>query len=141
MDRKFYNYSRETRIRVDLRKSCFKNLGAVIVTIPLLLLYHFFSFVSHQQRNNVIRYWYASMVWFSGLTICCYGKPANVHLVSNHVTYLDIPVLGSFQDVRFVSKSEVASWPVIGYFARLANTIFIERTNMASKILHNSPNL
>ena len=138
MDRKFYNYSRETGLGLTYVRAVSRIWGAVIVTIPLLLLYHFFSFVSHQQRNNIIRYWYASMVWFSGLTICCYGKPANVHLVSNHVTYLDIPVLGSLQDVRFVSKSEVASWPVIGYFARLANTIFIERTNrhLKSYITH-----
>ncbi len=103
--------------------------GAIVITIPLLFLYHLLAIFSRQQRNNIIRYWYASMVWFAGVKISCHGIPANVHIVSNHVTYLDIPVLGSLQDIKFVSKSEVATWPVIGYFSRLANTIFIERTN------------
>ena len=129
MDGKFYYYFRETGFHLSYVRAVLRIGGAIVVTILLLALYHLFSIFSRQQRNHIIRYWYAGMVWFAGIKICCYGNPENVHLVSNHVTYLDIPVLGSLQDVRFVSKSEVASWPVIGYFARLANTIFIERTN------------
>ena len=129
MDSKFYCYFRETGSHLSYVRAVLRISGAIVITILLLALYHLFSIFSRQQSNIIIRYWYAGMVWFAGVKICCYGNPDNVHLVSNHVTYLDIPVLGSLQDVRFVSKSEVASWPVIGYFARLANTIFIERTN------------
>ena len=57
------------------------------------------------------------------------GEPGGVAtiLVANHVSWLDIPVLGAIAPVRFVSKSEVASWPVIGWCARLMRTVFIER--------------
>jgi len=46
--------------------------------------------------------------------------------VSNHISYLDIFVLG---DIRafFIAKSEVASWPVLGRFAKFQNTLFFER--------------
>lgn len=49
-------------------------------------------------------------------------------LVSNHLSYLDILVLVSLTPAVFVSKSEVKNWPVFGWFARLAGTLFVDRT-------------
>jgi 1-acyl-sn-glycerol-3-phosphate acyltransferase len=48
-------------------------------------------------------------------------------LVSNHVSWLDIPVLGSLTHSNFLSKDEVRSWPVIGWLAAAAGTMFIRR--------------
>jgi 1-acyl-sn-glycerol-3-phosphate acyltransferase len=48
-------------------------------------------------------------------------------LVSNHLSYLDILILAALTPARFVAKSEVRNWPVFGWFARLAGTIFVER--------------
>lgn len=45
---------------------------------------------------------------------------------SNHVSYIDIFVLG-FVPAYFIAKSEVANWPVFGQLARFQNTLFIER--------------
>ena len=47
--------------------------------------------------------------------------------MANHSSYLDIPALGSVIEGSFVAKSEVASWPVFGWLARLQNTLFIDR--------------
>lgn len=47
--------------------------------------------------------------------------------VSNHASYLDVPVLGSLIKGHFVAKSEVASWPIIGPLARMHGTLFVER--------------
>ena len=47
--------------------------------------------------------------------------------VSNHVSYLDIPVLGALIPAAFVAKAEVSSWPLIGTLAKMQNTVFIER--------------
>lgn len=49
-------------------------------------------------------------------------------LVSNHLSYLDILVLVSLTPAVFVSKAEVKSWPVFGWFASLAGTLFVDRT-------------
>jgi 1-acyl-sn-glycerol-3-phosphate acyltransferase len=49
-------------------------------------------------------------------------------LVSNHVSWLDIMVLGSLFPVSFVSKAEVENWPVFGTLAKLQRTIFVNRT-------------
>ena len=58
------------------------------------------------------------------------GQPIQdrgVLMVSNHTSYLDILVLGGVASVSFVAKSEVASWPLFGTFARLQRTVFVER--------------
>lgn len=53
------------------------------------------------------------------------GRP--LMIAANHVSWLDIPVLGSILPVSFIAKAEVADWPVFGLFARLQRSIFVER--------------
>lgn len=48
-------------------------------------------------------------------------------LVANHVSWLDIPVLGALAPLSFVAKSEMRSWPLFGNLARLQRTVFVER--------------
>jgi 1-acyl-sn-glycerol-3-phosphate acyltransferase len=57
----------------------------------------------------------------------CGELPARGLLVSNHLSYLDILVLSSLRPVVFVAKKDVKSWPVFGWFAAMAGTIFIDR--------------
>lgn len=48
-------------------------------------------------------------------------------IVCNHISYLDILVIGGIRPSVFVSKIEVKKWPLLGWLAILANTIFIDR--------------
>jgi lyso-ornithine lipid O-acyltransferase len=48
-------------------------------------------------------------------------------VLANHVSWLDIPVIGSLHPVSFIAKSEVRTWPVIGFFAWLQRSVFIDR--------------
>ena len=50
-------------------------------------------------------------------------------LVSNHVSWLDIVVLGAVAPVCFVAKSEIRNWPVFGTLAKLQRTVFVSRSN------------
>jgi lyso-ornithine lipid O-acyltransferase len=50
-----------------------------------------------------------------------------VLLVSNHVSWADILVIGSIAPVAFIAKSEVAKWPLVGITAKLQRTVFVER--------------
>ena len=61
------------------------------------------------------------------------GHPAaEVRLtVANHISWLDIIVLGSLQRLTFVAKLEVADWPIMGYLARRIGTLFIKRGDAA----------
>jgi 1-acyl-sn-glycerol-3-phosphate acyltransferase len=49
-------------------------------------------------------------------------------IVSNHVSWLDVWVLDSVVPVRFVAKSDIRRWPLIGFLVSGAGTIFIERS-------------
>lgn len=46
---------------------------------------------------------------------------------SNHISWLDIPVVGSVAPVFFLSKAEIAKWPIIGQLATAGGTLFIKR--------------
>jgi 1-acyl-sn-glycerol-3-phosphate acyltransferase len=48
-------------------------------------------------------------------------------LVANHLGYLDILVLAAVTPCVFVAKRDVRGWPVFGWFARMAGTIFVDR--------------
>ncbi|MGM0769271.1 MAG: lysophospholipid acyltransferase family protein [Pseudomonadota bacterium] len=64
-----------------------------------------------------------------GFRIRVEGQPAagTVLFVSNHVSWSDIPVLGGRVPLRFLSKAEVGRWPLIGWLAQQAGTLFITR--------------
>src|SRR3569833_3381953 len=51
----------------------------------------------------------------------------HVLIVANHVSWLDIFVINSVQPCRFVAKSDIRSWPLIGWLCEQAGTIFIAR--------------
>jgi 1-acyl-sn-glycerol-3-phosphate acyltransferase len=53
--------------------------------------------------------------------------PAGGLLAANHLGYIDIIVLGAAQPMVFLSKSEVRRWPVFGFLADCAGTLFIRR--------------
>lgn len=58
------------------------------------------------------------------------GQPARggpVLFVANHASYLDISVLGSLIPGSFIAKTEVASWPLFGWLAKLQRSVFVDR--------------
>ena len=48
-------------------------------------------------------------------------------VVANHVSWLDIPVIGSVHPLSFIAKSEIEGWPVVGLLAKLQRSVFIDR--------------
>ncbi len=53
--------------------------------------------------------------------------PVGSFLAPNHLGYMDIVVLGSIAPQVFLSKVDVAGWPVIGLYTRMAGTLYIDR--------------
>ncbi|MFZ5467277.1 MAG: lysophospholipid acyltransferase family protein [Pseudomonadota bacterium] len=83
-----------------------------------------------EPRNaRIIRAWHAAVCRAHGLEVVAHGQPLPGALyASNHVSWLDIPVLASqIEGSRFLSKSEVRGWPLVGLLARRAGTLFITR--------------
>ncbi len=74
--------------------------------------------------------WYkARLCRMLGLVIHTRGEAVQrpVFLVANHVSWLDIVVIGGLLPVNFVSKAEVAGWPLIGWLVKHGGTLFIPR--------------
>lgn len=59
------------------------------------------------------------------------GTPLKSHVLflANHMSWLDIMLIAGASGAAFVSKDDVARWPVIGWLSRLNNTIFIARAD------------
>lgn len=81
------------------------------------------------KRDALKKTW---LKWFRGIVglhIAREGEPlaSPLLLVGNHISWLDIIVLGSLIPANFVAKSDILSWPVIGYLAKQAGTIFVRR--------------
>ncbi|QVM97707.1 1-acyl-sn-glycerol-3-phosphate acyltransferase [Pseudomonas sp. SORT22] len=55
--------------------------------------------------------------------------------VSNHVSWTDIPLLGMLAPLSFLSKAEVRTWPIAGWLALKAGTLFIRRGGNDSQLL------
>lgn len=77
--------------------------------------------------------WHRAVAQSLGVRTRIGGIPArgSVLYVSNHMSWLDIPVLGSHLDGSFVAKSEVGTMPVVKFLAGLQNTIYVNRGHRA----------
>jgi 1-acyl-sn-glycerol-3-phosphate acyltransferase len=53
--------------------------------------------------------------------------PQSGILISNHLSYLDVLAISAVTPAVFVSKAEVRRWPLFGWFAAIAGTVFVER--------------
>jgi 1-acyl-sn-glycerol-3-phosphate acyltransferase len=77
---------------------------------------------------GLVAWWHRRLGRCLGLRIEQRGVPVSGALFAlNHVSWLDIPVVGGLEPVRFVSKAEVRRWPLIGWLAGLAGTLFLQR--------------
>jgi len=76
------------------------------------------------------RFYHRGCCRILGLRVRRIGRPTPsrpVLFAANHISYLDITVFGSLIAGSFVAKTEVASWPLFGWLARLQRSVFIDR--------------
>lgn len=71
-----------------------------------------------------------------GLRLTVTGTPMTGRgaVVANHSSWLDIYTLNAVQRIYFVSKTEVAGWPGIGWLARATGTVFVARRGSEAKV-------
>jgi 1-acyl-sn-glycerol-3-phosphate acyltransferase len=66
----------------------------------------------------------------AGLRARIVGTPLRDHVlfVSNHLSWIDIMLIAGASGSAFVSRDDVAGWPILGWLARINHTIFVART-------------
>jgi 1-acyl-sn-glycerol-3-phosphate acyltransferase len=102
------------------------------MTAFLLPPYILSGILSPTARHLIAKLWFAGCCKLCALRVKVSGVPETaspVLYIVNHVSYLDIAILGRLLDASFVAKAEVAKWPLFGFLARLARTMFIDRTS------------
>ena len=96
--------------------------------------------VERERRQAIVQAWSARVLSAMGIELRQSGEPrAGVLMVANHVSWLDITALHAVAPhIRFVSKSTIAHWPLVGTLARAASTLFIERERKrdALRVVH-----
>lgn len=87
-------------------------------------------------RGRWMRRWGRGLCRLMGVDLRVQGAPPEepFFLVSNHLSYLDIPVFGAVANLVFVAKSEVASWPLLGTVCKVADTIFVVRASRRDSV-------
>jgi 1-acyl-sn-glycerol-3-phosphate acyltransferase len=100
-----------------------------------------FPRLAQTQREARVSQWARQMLRILGIELCLEGTPpasGPVLLVANHISWLDILVLHAAGHCRFVAKSDVKRWPLIGALATGAGTLYIERESRrdAMRVVH-----
>ena len=84
-----------------------------------------------ERKRALIRRWSQTLLRLMNVEARVHGAieahGGNVLVVANHVSWLDIVVLNAHRPSRFIGKSELARWPVVGHLIRGTGTLFIER--------------
>ena len=115
-----------TRIGVVFRLLLLGLCSLVLVPLQMLALRLNWSSMLH-----VVPMWFhKALLAIFNVRVIEQGTPptdAPTIVLSNHVSWLDIPVIGSLHPLSFIAKSEVEGWPVVGLFAKLQRTVFIDR--------------
>jgi 1-acyl-sn-glycerol-3-phosphate acyltransferase len=107
----------------------------LLLTLPLMPI-QALLIAARLRAARYLPYFYHGLVRrLLGVRVHLSGAPiapGPVLIVSNHISWLDIPVLASLTPLCFIAKREVASWPFISWLAKLQRTIFIDRTRRAA---------
>lgn len=99
-------------------------------TVPLMPVQALGLALQRRWVATFPRFYHRCCCHILGIRVRAINRPAEARPVlyaANHVSYLDITVLGSLLDASFIAKTEIASWPLFGWLARLQRSVFIDR--------------
>ena len=112
--------------------------GVLLWTLPCMGIQAICLMLPGRAKVVYARFYWSVVSRLLGVRVRVIGSPVpatsgrSVVFVSNHSSWLDVPVLGGRLDGCFVSKDEVGRWPVVGTIARLGRTVFVSRQRHAT---------
>jgi 1-acyl-sn-glycerol-3-phosphate acyltransferase len=83
----------------------------------------------------ILKIWHGMILRALGMRVHVKGTLSSQRpllVAANHISWTDIMVLGSFADVKFIARADMAGWPLIGMLSKLQRTVFIERERKRS---------
>ena len=88
-----------------------------------------------KRVTKISRLWGWGISKIIGMRIRVYGDPGKIEggiIVANHQSYLDIIAHASVFPIRFAPKSEIASWPLLGWVLAISRPIWVDRESKQS---------
>jgi len=102
------------------------------VLVGMWWIHVHFPRLSPDQRDMRVQVWAMQFLALWGIHVKVLGQPVVAGpalIVANHISWLDISVIHAARHCRFVSKSDVRDWPLVGRLASGSRTLFIERSS------------
>jgi 1-acyl-sn-glycerol-3-phosphate acyltransferase len=104
---------------------------ALHVARGLFIAAFLFPFEGRARRDRAICAWARRLLAVASVRLHVHGRldaARPLMIVANHVSWLDIFAIQALHPVRFVAKSEVRGWPLLGWLSEKAGTLFIEQS-------------
>ena len=110
-------------------KKLLAGLAAIIQGFYLVFRHRLYKDPNNPCNTRYVQHFCRELCKVFNLEIQVHGViPREPALwVSNHVSWLDIAVLGSSARVFFLAKAEIEKWPLFGKLAKGGGTLFIKR--------------
>jgi 1-acyl-sn-glycerol-3-phosphate acyltransferase len=91
-----------------------------------------FRFLGSEERDRIVRQWSVKCLQILQVRVHITGerpshRATGTLCVANHVSWIDVLALNAIRPMCFVAKVEVRGWPIIGYLASRAGTVFFTR--------------
>lgn len=107
----------------------FALIWVLLATVCMIFRHGMHKNNTNPENARHVQYFSQRLCQVLGLNVQIHGTlPQKTALwVSNHISFVDIPVLGSMTRLFFLSKAEIADWFFVGFLARSGGTVFIKR--------------
>lgn len=88
-----------------------------------------FPYSGRAKRRKMISRWSGKLLRILNVSLSVKGTPPEREslLVANHISWLDIYLINAICPPRFVAKSEIRRWPVVGWLSEKTGVLFVER--------------
>ena len=107
----------------------------LLFTLPLMPVQALLVALRSPLQRTFPQWYHRQVCRLLGVKIGVKGAIApgtHVLIVSNHVSWLDIPVLSSIAPMSFIAKRQIGGWPFIGWLAKLQRSVFVDRERRTS---------
>ena len=100
------------------------------------LVYPYFS---QSTQRRMMKRWANQLLDTLNIKLHCCGKlptdkDLRVMFAANHISLLDVIILMAACPTRFVAKTEIRGWPVLGFLSKNAGTLFIQRAKRSDTL-------
>jgi lyso-ornithine lipid O-acyltransferase len=102
----------------------------LLLTLPLMPTQALLLAVGGAWKQRLPRLYHRLACRILGFRVTVAGEPSALRptlFVANHISYIDIEILGGLIEGSFIAKADVASWPLFGQLAKLQRTVFVDR--------------